>query len=127
MYLLQPAKAAVKVQQTKDAAAEVVFRVYQRRQITSRNAPLSYLIESLSRILGRPVVDRTELTGAYDYTLDWAPDVLQLPSDENAVQSDGSRPSLGAALQDQLGLRLSQQHGPVDILNVNRAQKPNVN
>ena len=125
--LLQPSKNGIKVQQTKDTSSPVVFTVRQRHQIISQNSPLSDLIETLSWILGRPVVDQTGLSAVYDYKLEWAPDDLQLRSDETPVASDGTMPSLGAALQERMGLRLAQQHGPVEILNIDRAEKPGGN
>ncbi len=54
------------------------------------------------------VVDKTALTGSYDFTLDWAPEETQ----------DSSAPSLVTAIQEQLGLRLESQKAPVDVLLV---------
>lgn len=127
VYVLQPAKSGVKLQQTKDTSVPVFFRVEQRHKITSANAGLEHLTETLAWILGRPVIDQTGAAGAYDYKLEWAPDDLQLRSDESPVQSEGSLPSLGSALQETLGLRLVSQKGPVEIINIEKAEHPAAN
>jgi uncharacterized protein (TIGR03435 family) len=61
----------------------------------------------------RPVMDKTGLAGTYDYKLNWSsdPDGLSLP----------------IALQEQLGLKLEPQKAPIEMLIVDRAQKPSAN
>jgi uncharacterized protein (TIGR03435 family) len=59
-----------------------------------------------------PGVDKTDLTGEYDFTLAW--------DEENG-------PGLGTALRDQLGLRMEAQKVPVSTLVVDSAQKPSAN
>jgi uncharacterized protein (TIGR03435 family) len=124
VYALQPGKNGPKLQPTKDTAVPVQFRVVQRHLITAVNAPLQHLVETLQWVLGRPVLDQTGLTGPFDYKLEWAPDDLQLRSDESPVQSEGSLPSLGSALQETLGLRLLSQKGPVEIITIESASRP---
>ncbi|SEG25516.1 soil-associated protein, TIGR03435 family [Bryocella elongata] len=75
---------------------------------------ISDLCGSLGRILDRSVVDKTGLASFYDVTLNW--------SDGSSENSDG--PSLEAALQEQLGLKLVGTKGPVEVLVVDRAEKP---
>jgi len=67
--------------------------------------------------LGRIVLDKTGLSDRYDFTLDWAPD--QAP--------DSSAPSLVTALREQLGLRVESQKSPVDVLVIDRIDKPSEN
>ena len=79
-------------------------------------------------LLGRPVVDKTGLTGLYDYKLEWTPDQVQLASDETSGRpADENVPSLTSALQEQMGLRLQSQKGPVEIIVVDRAEKATAN
>ena len=84
------------------------------------------LANTLSNLVGRPVVDRTGLTGVFDITLTWTPDqVPQGPStalEPPAVDPNG--PSIFTALQEQLGLKLDSQKGPVDVLVIDRAEHP---
>jgi uncharacterized protein (TIGR03435 family) len=127
VFVLEPGKSGPKLKQTEDASAPVQFRVFQRRQITSANAPLMYLTEAFSHLLGRPVLDRTGLSGNFDYKLEWTPDEVQVRSDESAPTGDTSNPSLLSALQEQLGLRLREQKEPVEILIVDRAEKASGN
>lgn len=127
VYTLEAEKGGVKIVPPKSADAEVVFRVYQRRQITSQNAPLEYLTEALTILLGRPVRDETGLKGNFDYKLEWAPDEVQVQSTEAPVQTDGAAPSLPGALKGQLGLRLVSKRAPVEFIVVESAQKPAAN
>jgi uncharacterized protein (TIGR03435 family) len=117
----------VKVQVTKDTSAPVIFRVYQRHQITAANAPILHLIEALSWLLGRSAVDETGLPGVYDYELEWSPDDFQPASEESHAASESPLPSLNAELQEKMGLRLTLQHGPVEIVVSDRAEKRTVN
>jgi uncharacterized protein (TIGR03435 family) len=74
--------------------------------------------------LERPVVDKTSLTGTYDFTLLFKPD--QVGSAE-ATSSDDTRPSIFTALQEQLGLRLEPTKGSVDVLVVDHLERPSEN
>ena len=74
----------------------------------------------------RPVVDRAGLQGVFDYKLEWTPDESQVRSDENPAL-DVNAPSLTSALQEQLGLRLQSHKGPVELVIVERAEKPSAN
>jgi uncharacterized protein (TIGR03435 family) len=64
----------------------------------------------------RPVLDKTGLTEAYDFILDWTPDDMK--SDEL------SAPSLFTAVQEQLGLRLEPQTVPREFLVIDHVEKP---
>jgi uncharacterized protein (TIGR03435 family) len=85
----------------------------------------------LARELGHPVIDKTGLTGMYDITLDWAP-AQAAPSAPTAdagqasPPSDPSKPSLFTALQEQLGLKLEPQKGPIETLVIDHAEKPSI-
>ena len=81
--------------------------------------------------LDRPVVDQTGLTGKYDFTLDWTPDESQFggrggqapPPADNAE----AFPDLYTAIQQQLGLKLESTRAPVDVLVIDRLEKPSEN
>lgn len=83
------------------------------------------LAAALSTRLDLPVVDQTGLTGFYNLTLDWTPDNGRAgPGDgESGTPGDKSRPSIFVAIQEQLGLKLQAQKGPVDVLVIDRAEK----
>jgi uncharacterized protein (TIGR03435 family) len=85
-------------------------------------------------MLGRTVVDKTGLTGKYDVKAQWTPDQNQLqalaggaPPGEPVPQFDPNGPSIFTALQEQLGLKLESQKGPVDILVIDHVEKPSEN
>jgi uncharacterized protein (TIGR03435 family) len=95
--------------------------------------PISRLAtQLLSQLTGRVVVDRTGLTGAYDIDLKWTPTPDQLPPGPpppgvELPSIDPNGPSLFAALQEQLGLKLDTERGPVDVLVISRLQQPTEN
>jgi uncharacterized protein (TIGR03435 family) len=79
---------------------------------------MSEFARRLSRSIGIPVVDGTGLTGAFDLKLTW-------PMDDRFVGRGASAsPTIFTALQEQLGLRLQPGRGPVEMLVVDRAEKP---
>ena len=88
-------------------------------------APLSQAANSLGMFAGRVVLDRTGLTGDYDFDLTWTPDQMpQRPPGAPDLPVDPNGPSLFTAVQEQLGLKLDSQRGPVEMLVVDRAEKP---
>jgi uncharacterized protein (TIGR03435 family) len=89
------------------------------------------LIPVLADLMGRPVIDKTGLAGMYDFTLKFAPEsagapglLRFLPPGANPPAADPNAPSLTAALQEQLGLRLEGARGPVDVVVVDRFERP---
>ncbi len=101
----------------------------RRGTLMGRVASVSDVAESLSATLGRVVVDKTGLTGNYDFDLQWTPDesVLRGLRDPDAPPPDPNGPSIFMALQEQLGLELKSAKGAVEILVIDRAEKPDAN
>jgi bla regulator protein blaR1 len=104
--------------------------------ITFTKSSTASLAAQLSLLAGRVVVDKTGLTGVYDFELRWAqepgqgsPEAFGLPP----VASDApppvgaNGPSIFTALQEQLGLRLESQKGPVEILVIDHVEKASEN
>jgi uncharacterized protein (TIGR03435 family) len=84
-----------------------------------------------SAVLDRPVIDKTGLQGRYDFTLRWTPDETQfvnmgvrVPPPSNDPDAP---PGLFTAFQEQLGLKLESTRGPVEVLVVDRIEKPSEN
>ena len=77
------------------------------------------------------MVDKTGLTGKYDISMEWASDETapgQSPADAPAaLPSDSADASFFTALQEQLGLKLESQKGPVQVVSIDRAEKPSEN
>lgn len=89
-------------------------------------------MEELSQRLGRTVVDKTGLTGNYDFTLRWTPDNGQaltggLQGIAGGTPPDSSEPSIFAAIQAQLGLKLESKKGPVPVLVIDHVERPSEN
>ena len=97
--------------------------------LKARGSTMAALASTLSTFAGRIVVDRTGIAGGYDVDLNWTPDQIPRPVGDQPVQVNGvtidpNGPSLFTALQEQLGLKLESAKGPVDVLVVERAEKP---
>jgi bla regulator protein blaR1 len=105
-----------------------------RGELTAQRAPMTILANMLAQQLGRPVLDRTGLKGEYDLNLQWTPDQGQGPGgpadtggDHQTTATDSSGPSLFTAVQEQLGLKLESQKGPVEILIIDHIEKATEN
>ena len=104
-----------------------------RGQLTERYGDMNMLANVLSRFAGRPVINKTGLTGKYDFTLKWTPDESQGPMDGGKFQHDdapapeSSGPSLFTAIQEQLGLKLEPQKAPMDVLVIQHVERPSEN
>lgn len=127
VYALEAAKPGARLERPKNPDAPTAFHVFQRRQITAENAPLEPLTAALTWMLGKPVLDRTGLTGSFDYRLEWAPDEVQVQSQEAPPDASGNAPSLGAVLQSQLGLKLVSRKDAMDLIVVESAERPAAN
>ncbi len=98
---------------------------------TGGSQPLAQLAMALSPRTGRIVVDKTGLSGMYDFDLQWTPEPGQggptgppPPGAPPLPPIDPNGPSLFTALQEQLGLKLEPQRGPVDVLVIDRVEQP---
>lgn len=96
--------------------------------VSGRNLTMERLATTLSPWVNRQVVDRTKLAGSFDMDLQWAPDQTPFrPSDglgAPRLPVDPNLPSLFTALQEQLGLKLTSERGMVDVLVIDRAERP---
>jgi bla regulator protein BlaR1 len=95
-------------------------------------ATLPMLAQTLSDATSRKVIDKTSITGNYDFKLDWTPEPGQMappPGVENETlpPPDPSGPSIFTAVQEQLGLRLESTKGSVEVLVIDRVEKPSAN
>lgn len=109
-----------------------------RGELHATDASLSFLADVLSRqgeTGGRVVIDKTGLTGNYDWTLHWTPErpaPLFKGADNNATPDsapapDTSGPTLFTALEEQLGLKLEPQKGNVETLVIDSVEQPTAN
>ncbi len=104
--------------------------------IESTGTGMEFLAHVLSRQLGRTVVDKTELTGDYEFKLEWTPDDAVpamagtgggQPAGDSAPTPETSGPSLFTAVQEQLGLKLEATKGSADVIVIDQIEQPTPN
>ncbi len=100
--------------------------------IIATGEDLSSLVDTLSRqpeLDNRLVVDKTGLTGKYDFALRWQPQRLlaDAPGAKPVSSPDATSASLFAALKEQLGLKLESAKGPVQTVVIDAASPPTPN
>jgi uncharacterized protein (TIGR03435 family) len=81
-------------------------------------------------VLDRPVVNQTGIAGRYDLHVTFTPDLsmfngraLKAPSEDGVEPA----PDLYDAMERQLGLKLTQQKAPVDVVVIDHVEKPSAN
>lgn len=84
------------------------------------NVSMSDLAMMLQFNVDRPVVDQTGLKGRYDFKLQWT-------VDEPQVTDPDAPPGLFTAIQEQIGLKLETVKAPVDVLVIDRVERPSAN
>jgi uncharacterized protein (TIGR03435 family) len=101
--------------------------------LRANGQPLTIVVSLLSQVTGRVVKDKTELTGLYDWQLKFDPEVLlrlasaagiNVPAGAASQLPQSDSPSLMTALQEQLGLKLQNAKGPVDVLVIDSVEAP---
>ena len=143
-YALVIAKGGPKLK-ASDAGAAAASGAPQRHstmingrgKIEGKGSSIENLAHVLSPLVDRTILDKTGLTGSYDYTLNWTPDDGPSPmaagpdggrpGADNAPPPDANGPSLFTALQEQLGLKLEPQKGPVDVIVIDHIEQPSAN
>jgi uncharacterized protein (TIGR03435 family) len=108
----------------KDACG--AFRGLGTSRITGHAVTMLMLANLVVRgSVGRMVLDRTGLSGAFDLDLEWTPERTALSADASPGAPPASEgPSIFTALQEQLGLKLDSRRGPVDVLVIDHVERP---
>ncbi len=88
-------------------------------KMTSQGFPFPNFVANLGGQFDRKVVDKTGLTGKYDFVLQWTPD--------SAAGTDSPWPDLFVALEEQLGLKLVPGKGPTQTMVVEHIERPTEN
>jgi bla regulator protein BlaR1 len=107
-------------------------------RMTGGGVSMQQMAQTLAQFTGRMVIDRTGLSGNFDYDLDFAPDPAlrgrglggarrPVPQPERTSPLDPERPSIFTAVHDQLGLRLDAQRAAVAVVVVDAADRPTGN
>jgi uncharacterized protein (TIGR03435 family) len=115
-----PARSRIQIGNAKGGAEEV----------QAFSTDMKTLADLLTRQLSRPVLDKTGLTGLYDFTIEWMPDAPQTSSPDatNGIPLLGAPgASLFTALQEQLGLKLEPGKSPIEVIVIDHVERPSGN
>lgn len=134
VYELSVDRKGSKVPRVKDGEKADVRVGAGSMQLTKATA--ATFASQLSYALGRPVIDKTRLSGEFDFVLEWTPEPGEdggpttrgSPpgvSDQQASSADGT--SIFTAITEQLGLRLTSTRGPVEVVVIDHVQLPTAN
>lgn len=95
----------------------------------SRNTTMELLAGALPGLgkLGRPVVDQTGLSGRFDFSLEWTPEVAGAPAADVGAPPDSQGTTFLEALREQLGLKLVSMTGPIQVLVIDHVELPSEN
>jgi bla regulator protein blaR1 len=96
---------------------------------TGRSMPIRLLADTLSSRVGRNVIDETGLSGEWDWDLEWTPGPSEPVStgDITGPPAPSDGPSIFAAVQEQLGLRLESSRALLDVLVIDAIERPSPN
>jgi uncharacterized protein (TIGR03435 family) len=96
--------------------------------IKGSKVQIADLIRELTSVLDRPVLDKTAFTGEFDLDLSFTPDgaLMGLPAGYGGP-ADPNLPNIFAALEEQLGLKLTSANGAVEVLVIDHAERPAAN
>jgi uncharacterized protein (TIGR03435 family) len=101
--------------------------IVSNRFVKASVKPISSLTFAIARQVGRTVIDRTGLTGNFDFNMEWS---LERSETGAATEATARVPqpddgvSLFTALEEQLGLRLESTKGPVEVLVIDHVERP---
>lgn len=127
VYTLKVAKGGAKLKQSQSGAeVKKGTMMAGKNSIDAQDAPLSLLASVLSNQLGRTVIDKTALTGTYEFRMRWTPDDAPPPL-INGSPDPNPPPGIFTAIEEQLGLKLNAAKGPVDVIVVDHLEKPEEN
>jgi uncharacterized protein (TIGR03435 family) len=111
-YVLREMPGGVKLKAARESTSGNISM--RRGHLEFSGVTLDAIAQSLAGALDRPVVDETGLASRFDGTLDWAPE-----------GDDG--PSIFTAVTEQMGLKLESRRGPVEMLVIERLERPDEN
>jgi uncharacterized protein (TIGR03435 family) len=130
VYVLVVAKGGPRFLPSKTSGT-TIDGGHGRIRVQGSDNTIKLLAEQLANQLGRPVIDQTGIQGRFDLTLQWTPDELAAPghtgTDVGTSAADYSGPSIFTAIQEQLGLKLESQKGPVQVLVIDKVEMPSEN
>ena len=132
IYELVAGKSGHRLGSDKGGTAQDATLSSGQGHIRAKKMSMSEFANGLSQFTGRMVVDKTGIAGRFDFNLDYTPEAFRtgsltaadVPRVPGETPADPNGPSLFTALQDQLRLRLEATRGPLKVLVVDDAQRP---
>ena len=121
-YLLVVAKKGPKIALAKADEKDTGMHT-KNWHLVATNVTMEALAKYLTHYADKPVVDKSELSGGFNFELVWMPEKL----DTKPEASADPRPSIFTAVQEQLGLRLESAQVPIQAIVIDRAEKPDPN
>jgi len=123
-YVLLPGKQISGLEKAKEGEKTGVQNV--ERKLIFTNMPMGGTVNTLSNILHVPVVDRSGLTGRFDFTLDLS-FYTQIADPNTPLNAEAIAEMVISAVREQLGFKLEMQKAPLDIMVVDGAERPSAN
>jgi uncharacterized protein (TIGR03435 family) len=127
VYVLTVKSAPQLAPSTGDPAGPANLAMRAQGRLAARNASMGDLAGELGAFLDRPVVDRTGMSGRYDFSLAWTIDEFQsarLKAFPLPQRGNGEAPNVFTAIQEQLGLTLEAANAPADVLIIDHIERP---
>jgi uncharacterized protein (TIGR03435 family) len=136
IYALTVGKDGPKLRKAEDGTCAAAIKASKpcvnlsefKNGLVASNLSLPNIARALGRILGdRVVVDQTGLTGQYDIAAMWTNGAARPPEEPENHRRSESPESPFVALEEQAGLKLRGARGLVDVLVIDRLEKPSAN
>ena len=134
VYELSVDRKGSKVERAKESETKADVRV-GAGLIQLTRATAATFASQLSYALGRPVIDKTGLSGEFDFALEWTPEpgedggptTAGLPPGASDQPASANGPSIFTAIAAQLGLRLKSARGPAEVMVIDNVRMPAAN
>jgi bla regulator protein blaR1 len=127
IYALVLAKGGVKMQPNTSPDGSPQSMMTGRATFKATRASVDSIAKALGSITSRPVYDETGLKGYWDFKMEWTPEAAAAAPDAIERPVEAAGPTLFTALQEQMGLKLEARKGPVEIVVIDRAERPSEN
>jgi uncharacterized protein (TIGR03435 family) len=125
-YSLVPIKNGLKI--PPDAPSDDKSKSNSTRgKIVAERITMTKLAETLARMLGKPVVDATGVTGVYTFKLEWTPDPPRPVAADAGAPEPPTGPTLFDVVASQLGLKLQDKKFAAEVLVIDKAERPTEN
>jgi uncharacterized protein (TIGR03435 family) len=115
-------------QLTKEYCTRIIYGL--KPAVEAQGVTLDDFSSMLRLVVGRPVIDKTGVTGRFDIRVEFSREGTELAgiqAKDSAPSDPGSPPSIFVAIQEQLGVKLEAGRGPVETLVIDHIEKPTAN